>query len=98
MEKEHDRINVAQDNAKKFRELTQNLETKCGAVAESEKLVICQWIMDDRELEFGDMKVNPTLTVHIKEKLKEEIDKGVKAKSMLKTSLEWFNGNSTKEN
>ncbi|MEQ8636861.1 hypothetical protein [Gimesia maris] len=97
MQKEHERVDVAQENATKFRELTQNLETKCGAVAEEEKLVICQWILDDRELEIGDMKINPALTVQIKEKLAEEFKKGVKPKSMLKSALEWSNGNSTKE-
>lgn len=97
MQKEHERLDVAQDNAKKFRELTQNLENKCAAVADEEKLVICQWIIDDRDLQFGDMKINPTLTVQIKDKLAEEIKKGVKPKSMLKSALEWSNGNSTKE-
>lgn len=93
MKKEHERKDVAAENMKLFRELTQNLEKNCACAVDSEKEVVCQWVMDDPTIELSDLKIDQATTVQIKEKLAEKLADGLPPKKFLKLALEWFNDN-----
>lgn len=89
MRTEHGKVKVAQENARVFRDLMLNLETRCACTTDEEKLLVCQWIMEDRELELGDLKINQATTNEIKAKLTEAIEQGFKPKRFLTTAKEW---------
>ena len=94
MKVEHERINVAKENMTKYRELIQKLDINCGCNTDEEKLLVCQWVLDNAGIDHGYLKVQPH---EAKKRLADELKNGVDPKTMLKKAQEWINGDKAKE-
>ena len=94
MKVEHERDDVAKENAKKYRAIMQTLTNKCGCETDEDKLTVCQWVLLDLDIDLGMLKISPQLTEQVKDGLASAKEAGVAPNKILNSAKEWKNGNS----